>query len=262
MYFYKLYLNKSKYIKITLLVIFLSLQTSCLEQEVNEVCIEVDQELCPGANFENAVINLTKTAYFDILYDQNMGLYGDGIPPDEYVFHRIRNNEDVTSNILASASPKEAVSMKNRYVQGYEINYGFWSKDSFRRYSFEEIFEWKYGRKPTETELFAMTEQQAIQWFNERHYVDRPWYLGGGDPPRDVKVINPPIKQFCFDLNQGSTHRSIEYTGQFLLEGSIQFLDGTKCKLKPKKINKYNYDASDSPHHIKMSISEECSICN
>ncbi len=88
--------------------------------------------------------------------------YGDGYPIPEILTLTSYNVEQLDENILASGTDKEAISWKNRYIEGYEINFGFWSKDSFRRYTFAEMFEWKFGRKPTEQEEQDITADQSM----------------------------------------------------------------------------------------------------
>ncbi len=61
---------------ITLIIIVTSALLAtmgCGTTPPNDVCIEVDQELCPNANFENSVITLRKTSFYDLSFDQNGG---------------------------------------------------------------------------------------------------------------------------------------------------------------------------------------------
>lgn len=134
----------------------------CEDDDPNNVEVVVDQSTCPDVDLKNAVLSITKISYYDYLMDQRRGPYGDGYPIPEILADRLSNCEYVTDEqVLGSATDEVITSYKNRYVEGYEINFGFWSRDSYRRYTFAEMFEWKYGRKPTEEEEKAITDDEV-----------------------------------------------------------------------------------------------------
>jgi len=71
------------------------------------------------------------------------------------------------------------------------------------------------------------------------------------------------MKQYCFSLNPPTAETVGQvYTGEYLLEGTIQFANGIKCNLVKQKISKHNFDANNSPHRVKMVIQKECAACN
>jgi hypothetical protein len=136
-----------------------------------------------------------------------------------------------------------------RKVSGYEINYGFWSKDSYREYTWEEMFEWKYGRPPTQQESANITEQQVKDWFIERHTVERWWPLPD-DPPRDVRTFEKPKWKTCTTWYDNC---------QYMFSGYIYFSDGTKCELETKDMWLRN---GDCPAYIPMKVDPNCHKCS
>jgi len=134
-------------------------------------------------------------------------------------------------------------------VSGYEINYGFWSKDSYREYTWEEMFKWKYGHYPeTPAELALLTEQNVKNWFIERHTVERPWPLSD-DPPRDVRTFEKPLFKLCTQLYDNC---------HYIFMGNIKFSDGTKCELEPMELF---LRAGGCPAYIAMKVKKGCSKC-
>lgn len=217
-----------------------------------EVCIIVDPFDCPGASSQTN-LHLThktvETRYAGNYWDPGLNQWrwrDENYPfPGGIPYEAVKEKERVVS----SASNNETTII--RYVEGYEINYGFWSKDSYRIYTWEEMFEWKYGRKPTQQEADQITEQQVRDWFNERHTVNRSWPLPD-DPPRDVRVITPPIKRYCF--NPGSDVHEFD--------GYIRFANGTTCEISPNptKIDE-KFDASNNPNIRYVKIKKPCAGC-
>jgi len=140
--------------------------------------------------------------------------------------------------------------LEDRRVSGYEINFGFWSKDAYREYTYEELYEWKHGVPPTPAQAAAITDQQAKDWFDERHTVKRPWYLGGNDKPRDVRTFERRSANVCTTLEKG-----VDY----LFAGEAKWPDGTKCKLVMKE---QYFGDKDCPAFIPMKIEKPCNKCN
>lgn len=112
----------------------------------------------------------------------------------------------------------------SRRVSGKEVNWGFWSKNTPRDDSFEELFRWKNGRWPTETESRAISEDQARKWFIERY---TNYGMLETDPPQDVQVYRRTLsREYCFQGAYGPSSKKF-----FEFSGYIQFPDGRRCNL-------------------------------
>lgn len=110
----------------SLLLALTFLLNGCEDDDPNNVEVVVDQSTCPDVDLKNAVLSITKISYYDYLMDQRRGPYGDGYPIPEILAHRLSNCEYVTDEqVLGSATDEVITSYKNRYVEGYEINFGF-----------------------------------------------------------------------------------------------------------------------------------------
>ncbi len=113
-----------------LTITFIGSVSSCLPPDPpNIVCIEVDQDLCPNADFSNTVLDISNYLLYDYSIDQQGGPYGDGYPsPEILALISFNNKKYITEHLTSSATDKEVTYWKNRYVEGYEINFGFGQK--------------------------------------------------------------------------------------------------------------------------------------
>lgn len=204
------------------------------------VCLRVDTQDCP--NSQDAVLSLEQYATKNMYYNPMDGSYA----LEKDVYHSIPMPiEGVNpTRILFSASGDE-VDGPNR-IHGWEINYGFWSRDSYRCYTYAEMFKWKYNREPTQAELDALTCEQVTAWFKKRHTVKRPWPLSD-DPPNHVKCYQDKYKKYCVKLNSDA----YRYTGH------ISFRDGTSCKIIGFQIVKEDCDYSEKI----IELEKPCAGC-
>ena len=208
------------------------------------VCIQIDPESCPGADISNAVLHLKQVGYDVTYYNLQTAEYSE-VPLSGFQRQEINHS----SKYIFGTASGELAGFQN-YIEGYEINYGFWSKDSFRRYTWAEMFEWKNGRTPTPQELASLTCEQVGKWFKERHTVKRS--LLPDDPPHDVICTVAPIKKYCFDINYE----------EYILSGKIEFPDGSKCELEEVNLLREDFSGSDNPNQQLMKIKQPCAACN
>jgi hypothetical protein len=142
---------------------------------------------------------------------------------------------------------------KGLWVEGYQINFGFWSKDSYRTYSAYDYLKDKLKREPTQAEINAVTEQELKDWFNNKLKIKRPWYLGGGtDWPRDVNVWEQfERKGPCTLLETGYVYD---------VEGWVEFPSGVVCNIV--KIEKKNLASSADGTQVVLKIKQPCAGCS
>ncbi|MCX7735505.1 MAG: hypothetical protein N2319_02215 [Candidatus Kapabacteria bacterium] len=226
------------------IISYLLFNNNCCDPPV--VCLEINPLSCPNANLNNSLLKLDEQRITRMW----MNIYGNiqnFQDADHYIPYDFKSSN---VNHIISAGYGETAVNPSKYVEGYEINYGFWSKDSYRCYTWAEMFKWKYGRDPTPSELENLTCEMVKQWFIERHTVRRSWPLQD-DPPRDVNCIQPPIKKYCVTLNDFK----YEY------QGWITFANGKQCKLQSFSLLKSAYDGCANPHYYKINIEKPCSEC-
>lgn len=214
---------------------------SCDDTPPTTICHEIDGADCPGAISSGAILSLTyshyETQYTGMLngvWHVSPSPFSGGIPSE------VKKTHD---RVVGTAGGV----VTDKYIDGYEINWGAWSRDSYRRYSFKEIFAWKHGREwtPSDGEI---TDQQARDWFNERHTVER---LLDDDPPRDVNIHTVPMKTICTEVNQNSKKHAFD--------GEIHFPNGARCQLDP---NPTVYEESiGSSGTRKLKIRKPCAGC-
>lgn len=149
----------------------------------------------------------------------------------------------LTPNRIIAAGLGEEVPGDN-FVQGYEVNYGFWSKNSFHRHSYKEMFEIKYGREPTPEELASITCEDAKKWFIDE-YTQEYWF--SIEKPKDVKCVSPPYKKYCISM----------FYDQYDYSGYVEFSNGIQCKIKPFTIYKDSFDQDE----YLVKIKKPCSAC-
>ncbi len=204
-------------------------------------CIQIDPESCNNPQLKDVLLFINITQY-DNMYMDNKGEkvhimdYTHTIP--------VTGNWNQIDHIICAGYGNSAGSQN--YISGYEINYGFWSKDSFREYTWEEMFEWKYHRKPTQEELSNLTCDEVKQWFKERHTVHRWFY---DDEPRDVQCKTVPFTKYCITLNRDITE----------INGHVVFPDGTKCEIENKTLKRDSYSGNSNTFLVK--IKKVCSAC-
>lgn len=242
---------KLKLIQLILLICFslvvMAFSDSCGGCGDPEVCFTMKPESCPGADLAGTAFHVNKHVKKVMWLNPMNGNISPYQTGSNYV--RIETWSTKMSNAIYAVVENNTI--KNKYVEGYEINYGFWSKDSYRKYTYEEMFEWKYGRKPTPTELANITCNQVKSWFNERHTVERGWPLSD-DPPRDVKCKEQPYTKYCTTIGGNETR----------VDGEVEFPDGTRCKIKDIDLERADYNPCDNPHNVEIELEDNCNKCN
>jgi hypothetical protein len=205
------------------------------------LCFEIDPASC-GGDLTNAILNLE-------IYDGKM-MYTDlhgRISPDPIYAYQILVYRVPPRHIVSAGFGNSSNGPNS--VHGYEINFGFWSKDSYREYTWAEMFEWKYKRPPTPEELATLTCEQIKAWFKERHTVHRSWPLPDS-PPRDVGCATKVYLKYCMEL-----------TAEFhKFEGYVQFPNGTMCKIQEYAILRREY-SRERNNTFKLKIVKPCSAC-
>lgn len=209
------------------------------------ICIQVDPESCPGADLSTSIIQLKQNKYVIRYYNPISGQYQDWQDQNYWQEHKLQS---LPTYPIGTASAQTAAFQN--YIEGYEINFGLWSKDSFRRYTWAEMFRWKYKRDPTPQELENLTCEQVKAWFKSRHTVKRSVF--SDDPPRDVKCTISPISKYCLTLSSGGV----------FLNGEIKFPDGSTCKLVEVDLEKSKFSGNNNPNEQLMRIKKPCAKCN
>lgn len=225
----------------------------------SQICFEIDGADCPGAISSGAALALQYTSYMTqyqgVHWEPGNPLHGQyryssfpfpGGIPVEVVQHSERGFGTAGGNATES------------YVEGWEINYGWWSRDSYRRYSYRELFEWKNERPWTPADG-PITDQQARDWFNERHRVWREPIIGSNywDYPRDVRTFNAPLSSICFNAQNAPSGQS-----RHSFNGEIHFPNGVRCAIDPNPTEfRESFGSDGSPHKKKLKIRKPCAGC-
>jgi hypothetical protein len=185
------------------------------------MCFVLDND-CPGAHLD---LVITKCQITDVGYGPL-----EAIP--------------VAQTILSGSVTTEI----SRVVEGYEINFGFWSKDSYRWYTVDDYLrEVKGITNPTQSDRDAVSDDELKAWFKKKHTVKRSWPLSN-DPPRDVKIVTKTIKKGpCVTIEDGYHYE---------LKGTI-IVGGAMCKIKPVSAGNL-YDQS-SP--VRLKVQAPCPDC-
>lgn len=159
------------YLKILLFlaIFYFFLKSDCCNPPHPVVCLEINPLSCPNANLTNALLKLDEQRITRLWMDVNGNIQNFQDATHNIPFYLTNSN----INHIISAGYGDLAVNPTKYVEGYEINFGFWSKDSYRSYTWAEMFRWKYGRDPTPSELEALTCETVKQWFIERHTVRR-----------------------------------------------------------------------------------------
>lgn len=221
------------------------------------VCFEIDGADCPGAITGGAALSLTYRSYTTMY----VGFYFAPGNPLHGMFY-------TSSAPFPGGSPIESLqttstefgtaggTVNEDFIEGYEINYGFWSADSYRRYSYRELFEWKYKR-PWVPSDGTITDAQAREWFTERHRVKRTLPSESWDNPRDIRTFKAPLGSVCFTVTNGS--------GMFArheFSGEIHFANGIRCRIEPNPtVFRESFGTDGSPHKKKLRIEKPCAGC-
>lgn len=207
-------------------------------------CFQIDPASC-GGDLTNAILNI------DIRKGRTewMSAYGHVLPyPDATHYIPVMHILPPVIGHIVSAGYGEVAYGEN-YVNGWEVNYGFWSKNSYRQYTWGEMFQWKYGRPPTAAELAALTCEQVKRWFIERHTVHRGWPFSD-DPPLKVNCGVSMYKKYCMDLTE-------EY---YEFSGYVQFPNGIKCEVSNYMTGRTDYSHRQN-NTFKLKIVKPCAAC-
>jgi len=133
-------------------------------------------------------------------------------------------------------------------VTGEKIHYGFWSKNSYPVHTWEEMFEWKFKRKPTTQEDFdLLTEENVTQWFTERHTTKN--LISGKEKPKNIKTQVTPRAESCTNYYFGS---------HLVFTGKIIFSDGSQCELE---LIEESLGIGSCPVTLPMRIKPPCNKC-
>lgn len=169
------------------------------------VCIgiDVDFEKCPDFIGGNLFVRQTVyNAYWEIQYG------GSAVP--RYSFRE--EYFGISRKISKSTE---------RIIEGEEVFFGFWSQNGQRRHTWDEMFEWKYGRKPSNQESKNITESEVRQWFKER-YTTSNWFTT--EEPKNVSTRKECAPQTCFYTTQGASS---------LYDAYVDLANGQRCWAKP-----------------------------
>lgn len=229
-----------------IIISYLLLKSNSCSTPNPNICIQVDPESCPGADLTTSVIHLKQNKYAIRYLNPITGQYQDWQDINYWKEEKLISNPTYP---IGTANAQN--SGFQNYIDGYEINYGWWSKDSFRKYSWAEMFKWKFKREPTLEELNNLTCEQVKTWFIERHTIKRSWPLSD-DPPRNVKCTTAPITKYCLTLGSGGV----------LLNGKIEFPDGSVCTLEELDLEKSKFSGNNNPNEQLMRIKKPCAKCN
>ena len=136
----------------------------------------------------------------------------------------VQNNPDGRDTWLGDRSGN-AFDGDSRRVMGEEINFGWWSRNSQRDDSFDDLFQWKYGRRPTRTESDTITDGTAKKWFTEK-YTSKSWV--GTFPPVNVNTyIKTEGIKYCWPVDA----RYVQSGSYLTCGGKIRFPNGKECDL-------------------------------
>jgi len=233
--------------------------SSC--NDIGQICFEIDGTDCPGAILNNAALALSYRSF----KTQYQGVYTDPSSPFNGQWH-------VSDSYFPGSSPVEVLIQSNfqfgtaggntteNYIEGYEINYGFWSKDSYRRYSYKEMFKWKYGRDWV-PEDGPISDEQVRQWFIERHRVWRNPLIGSSywENPRDIRTYQAPLKNVCFEVPNPPAG---DLFSKHSFSGEIHFPNGIRCQIDPNPTEyRESFGSKGSPHKKKLQIKKPCAGC-
>jgi|GEM_PF-3265775 len=228
-------------------------------EEPTQVCFEIDGADCPGAINSGAALALQyrsyKTQYQGVFWQPGHPLHGTYHYSDSY-FPGSLPVEVIQYD--ANAFGTAGGNATENYIEGYEINWGFWSSNSYRRYSYKEMFEWKYQRPWTPADG-PITDQQARDWFNERHRVwyDPFWGPGYFEYPVDVRTFNAPLSSVCFSAINAPVGQS-----RHSFTGEIHFPNGVRCRIDPSPTEyRESFGSDGSPHKKKLKIKKPCPGC-
>jgi hypothetical protein len=142
------------------------------------------------------------------------------------------------------SQPVTKVTKKS--IKGLEINYGFWSKNVWRKNTYAELYYWKYGEWPSPTEEAAITDEQAKEWFIERYTSET---IFGDYPPEQVGVTTITYGgKTCVTKAQPC----YEFWPAYI--GWIEWPDGRKCKIN----DIMDYDLKGT---VEVQLEHGCPYC-
>lgn len=153
-------------------------------------------------------------------------------------------------NVISSAT---AQSISTNRIKGKEVNRGWWSKDSKRSYTLEELFLKRFGVSPTPTDIQNMLAnggQLAKQYFHDLH--DQPPLWPFDHLAYDIVVYQEEVEQYCGSYNKDNITEFF---------GTITFPNGEKCRLVNERIEKNTMFPRD-PMKILMKVEKPCNSCN
>ncbi|HVZ39899.1 MAG TPA: hypothetical protein VHI13_11525, partial [Candidatus Kapabacteria bacterium] len=184
-----------------------------------------------------------------VVEDQCAGLAGASIRIEEWVK---QNDGGFTQDRVSTGA---ATQMPRRYIEGDEVNFGFWSKNGHRKHTYAEMFQIKYGRVPTPTEEAAITDEQVRQWFDEKYTTSNIFTT---EHPQNVRTFTDSPALACYEYTRGAEGNIYSFVE---LRGTITFPNGMQCKLDLKDWDK-DAGPSTNPNVRKAVVRRPCSACN
>jgi len=174
-------------------------------------------------------------------------------------------NSDGTLNSGVPFAPIEeyVIPRTERFMGGMEVNWGDYSKDSHYEWSYAELFKWKYGRWPTPSEEATITDEQAQQWFHERHDQYYNWvFFTEKKSAYDLKKREVSSRRVCIPVpvvgGNIPNYRDVH------IAGLLTFPNGKTCELEPKDfyLNGTPYVKDGSNNVVKLKVKLPCAGCN
>lgn len=232
--------SKSMYFVLSVLIIMLA--PSCCRNP--NICLFMKPSSCPGIDLAGTLLHLSETDY-NIVY---LNPFDGTTSPTLDINHTVPTEQRAGADKHSVNAVVENSTATVKYIEGYEVNSFFWSKDSYRKYSYSEIFKKKFGREPTQAELDAITCEQAKQWFADLHTNENWW---GDDPPEYVRCFEQPYTKYCFTMNSDIAK----------ITGYLEFPNGQKCKIQDIKLESSDFDPCDNPHNVEIKLADNCIAC-
>jgi len=201
----------------------------------SQICFEFDRSDC-GGNFSNAQLILTEINITS-KYNSETG-------------QLINYKETIGTTKSAYIYPNYT-----RVISGNKYDTGVKYENSY-----EELWTWKHGGvKPTPTQLAAMTDQEALDWFRDRYkykngHIFNSWYEYPSNIVQTTKTLGYPL---CFDapLDNGLIK------GRYLpIKGKVRFSNGSECEIELIPVsNKAPINGIYPRNYAK--IKKPCSSC-
>lgn len=184
-----------------------------------------------------------------VVDDNCLGLSSAKVVIQEWVL------KDDGSSSLDRVSEGMATATSQRYIEGDEVFYGFWSRNGHRKHTFAEMYEWKYGKKPNPIEEAAITDGEARQWFDDRYTTEN---LVTTEHPQNVQTRTESSAKACYAYTRGQPGNIYAFVN---LIGYVKFPNGTACELDLGDWDA-NADPGTNPNVRAVKVRRPCAACN